>query len=64
MRQTVRIIVTDEEGNKTAEEHKVEDLKFKPRKKKKPAHPDKEDKELEALEALEKEEGRSKLNDD
>lgn len=64
MRQTVRIIVTDEEGNKTAEEHKVEDLKFKPRKKKKPAHSDKEDKELEALEALEKEEGRSKLNDD
>ena len=33
MRQTVRIIVTDEEGNKDAIEYKVEDLKFKPKRK-------------------------------
>ncbi len=65
MRQTVRIIITDEEGNKTAEEYKVEELKFKPRKKpKKDKNQTSEDKELAALEALEREEGRSKLNDD
>ena len=65
MRQTVRVIITDEEGNKTAEEHKVEELKFKPRKKpKKDKNQTSEDKELAALEALEREEGRSKLNDD
>ena len=65
MRQTVRIIITDEEGNKTAEEYKVEELKFKPRKKpKKDKNQTNEDKELVALEALEREEGRSKLNDD
>jgi cell fate regulator YaaT (PSP1 superfamily) len=65
MRQTVRIIITDEEGNKTAEEYKVEELKFKPRKKpKKDKNQPSEDKELAALEALEREEGRSKLNDD
>ena len=56
MRQTVRIIVTDEEGNKDAVEYKVDDLKFKPRKRKKPDKKDNdEDKELRALEALEKE---------
>ena len=65
MRQTVRVIITDEEGNKTAEEYKVEELKFKPRKKpKKDKNQTSEDKELAALEALEREEGRSKLNDD
>ena len=65
MRQTVRIIITDEEGNKTAEEYKVEELKFKPRKRpKKDKNQTSEDKELAALEALEREEGRSKLNDD
>ena len=55
MRQTVRIIVTDEEGNKDAVEYKVDDLKFKPRKRKKPDKKDNDDdKELRALEALEK----------
>ena len=67
MRQTVRIIVTDEEGNKDAVEYKVEDLKFKPRKrhdKKDHAPKSKEEKELEALEALEVKDSKSKLNDD
>ena len=67
MRQTVRIIVTDEEGNKDAVEYKVEDLKFRPRKrhdKKDHSPKSKEEKELEALEALEVKEGKSKLNDD
>lgn len=44
MRQVVRIIVTDEEGNKDAFEYKVEDLKFKPRKKKNFDKKDKNDK--------------------
>lgn len=44
MRQTVRIIFTDEEGNKTAEEFKAEDLKFKPRKKHNKDKNDKSDK--------------------
>ena len=53
MRQTVRIIITDEEDNKTMEEHKVDELKFKPRKKKDKHVKSKHEKELEALEALE-----------
>ena len=53
MRQTVRIIITDEEDNKTMEEHKVDELKFKPRKKKDKQVKSKHEKELEALEALE-----------
>lgn len=63
MRQTVRIIVTDDEGNKDAVEYKVEDLKFKPRKRHKNDKRDKEeDKELAALEALERAEGGSKFD--
>ncbi len=62
MRQTVRIIVTDEEGNKDAVEYKVEDLKFKPRRKKKFDKKDVDNKELEALEALEKSESGSKFD--
>ena len=58
MRQTVRVIVTDEEGNKDAVEYKVDDLRFKPRKKKKQEKKENEDdKELRALEELEKEDG-------
>ncbi len=53
MRQTVRIIITDEEENKTLEEHKVDELSFKPRKKKDKNVKSKHEKELEALEALE-----------
>lgn len=68
MRQTVRLIITDEEDNKTMEEFKVDELKFKPRKKKKDKGDKrpkdaKRDKDLEALEALEKEE-HSGLDDE
>ncbi len=68
MRQTVRLIITDEEDNKTMEEFKVDELKFKPRKKKKDKgdkrpKDTKRDKDLEALEALEKEE-HSGLDDE
>ena len=61
MRQTVRVIVTDDDGNKDVTEYKVDELKFRPRKKKKQ---DKkvEDKELQKLEALEKEESGSKID--
>lgn len=61
MRQTVRIIITDEEGNKDAAEYSVEDLKFKP-KKKKFDKKDVNDKELEALEALERDESGSSFD--
>lgn len=64
MRQTVRIIISDEEGNKTAEEYKVEELKFRPRRKKRDKNQNSSNKELEELEALEKKEGKSKLNND
>ena len=68
MRQTVRLIITDEEDNKTMEEFKVDELKFKPRKKKKDKGDKRpkdarRDKDLEALEALEKEE-HSGLDDE
>ena len=68
MRQTVRLIITDEEDNKTMEEFKVDELKFKPRKKKKDKGDKrpkdaKRDRDLEALEALEKEE-HSGLDDE
>lgn len=64
MRQTVRIIVTDEDDNKEAKDYKVEELRFKPKKHRKPEKKDnsQEDKELAALEALEREEGGSKFD--
>ena len=63
MRQTVKIIITDEEGNKDMVEYKVEDLKFKPKKRRKFEKKDEtSDKELAALEALEKEESGSRFD--
>ena len=62
MRQTVRVIITDEEGNKDAAEYKVEDLRFKPKKQKKFDKKDVNDKELEALEALEKDDTSSSFD--
>ena len=63
LRQRVKLIVTDEEDNKELVEYKVDELKFKPRKRKRD---DKgiDDKELKQLEALEKSESGSRLNDD
>ncbi|HBZ02274.1 MAG TPA: stage 0 sporulation protein, partial [Lachnospiraceae bacterium] len=62
MRQTVRVIITDEEGNKDAAEFKVEELKFKPKKQKKFDKKDVNDKELEELEALERKESGSSFD--
>lgn len=64
LRQLVKVIVTLDNEEKEIWEYKVEDLKFKPRRKKEKKnqnHP--EDKELKALEALERREGKSKLNE-
>lgn len=68
LRQQVKVIVTVEKDEKEIREYKVEQLKFKPRKKKgkgadKQAVQDAPDAELKKLEALEKKEGKSKLHD-
>ena len=62
LRQKVKIIVTLEDDTKEIEEYRIEDLKFKPRRKKNDEHIS--DAELKKLEALEREEGKSKLDDD
>ena len=61
LRQTVKVIVTVDKDEKEIHEYKVEQLKFKPRRKK--GKQDVEDKELKKLEALEKREGKSKLDE-
>ena len=67
LRQLVKVIVTVDKDEKEIREYKVENLRFKPRKKKgkggdKQAQ-DTPDAELKHLEALEKKEGKSKLDD-
>lgn len=59
--QQVKVIVTVEKDEKEIREYKVEQLKFKPRRKKERVHVN--DEELKKLEALEKKEGKSKLDD-
>lgn len=61
LRQQVKVIVTVDHDEKEIREYKVEQLRFKPRKRKKKAEV--EDAELKKLEALEKKEGRSKLEE-
>lgn len=61
LRQMVKVIVTVDKDEKEIREYKVEQLKFKPRRKK--GKVDVEDTELKKLEALEKKEGKSKLNE-
>ena len=61
LKQLVKVIVTLENDEKEVREYKVEDLKFKPKKKKEKIALDEE---LRALELLEKKEAKSKLNDD
>lgn len=69
LRQLVKVIVTLENEEKEIREYKVEELRFKPRRKKEKGGKnqnhghDFQDKELKELEALEKKEGKSKLND-
>ena len=67
LRQLVKVTVTVDKDEKEIREYKVENLRFKPRKKKgkggdKQAQ-DTPDAELKHLEALEKKEGKSKLDD-
>ena len=61
LRQLVKVIVVVEKDEKEIREYKLEQLKFKPRRKK--GRVEVEDSELKKLEALEKKEGKSKLNE-
>ena len=61
LRQQVKVIVVVDHDEKEIREYKVDQLRFKPRRRKKKAEV--EDAELRKLEALEKKEGRSKLDE-
>ena len=61
LRQTVKVIVVVDKDEKEIRDYKVDQLKFKPRRRKEKSHV--QDDELKRLEALEKKESRSKLND-
>lgn len=62
LRQKVKLIVTLEDDTKEIEEYKIEELKFKPKRRKNDNKIS--DAELKKLEALEKKEGKSKLDDE
>lgn len=61
LRQLVKVVVTVDRDEKEIREYKVEQLRFKPRKRKDKVHV--QDDELKKLEALEKKERKSKLNE-
>ena len=61
LRQKVKIIVELENGDKEIREYKADELKFKPKKRRKNEKVN-DDEELKALEALEKQEGGSKID--
>ena len=63
LRQTVKVVVIVDKDEKEIREYKVDQLKFKPRRKKGKGGEKQEEAELKKLEALEKREGKSKLND-
>ena len=66
LKQIVRVVITDEDGDKEARDYKVEDLSFKPRKRREQRRNNvdsAEEKELKALEMLEKKEGGSHIDD-
>lgn len=63
LRQTVKVIVVVDKDEKEIREYKVDQLKFKPRRKKGKGGEKQDEAELKKLEALEKREGKSKLND-
>lgn len=63
LRQTVKVLV-DVDDEKELREYPVNELKFKPRRKKDRRKDTKQDKELAQLEEMEKKEGKSKLNED
>lgn len=62
LRQKVKLIVTLDDDTKEIEEYKIEDLKFKPKRRRNDA--DVNDSELKELEALERQEGKSRLDDE
>lgn len=61
LRQLVKVIVIVDRDEKEIREYKVEQLRFKPKRRKERVNVN--DAELKALEALEKKEGKSKLDD-
>ena len=61
--QTVKVIVVVDKDEKEIREYKVDQLKFKPRRKKGKGGEKQDEAELKKLEALEKREGKSRLND-
>ena len=63
LRQTVKVVVIVDKDEKEIREYKVDQLKFKPKRKKGKGGEKQEEAELKKLEALEKREGKSKLND-
>lgn len=62
LRQLVKVIVTVNNDEKEIREYKVDQLKFRPKKRREKQSTN--DAELKQLEALEKKEGKSKLDDD
>ncbi len=63
LRQKVMLIFTLEDDSKEQEEFKIEDLRFKPKKRRNDDRDKISDAELKKLEALERQEGKSKLDD-
>ena len=62
LRQLVKVIVTVNNDEKEIREYKVDQLKFRPKKRRERQSTN--DAELKQLEALEKKEGKSKLDGD
>lgn len=63
LRQKVKVIVELDNGDKEIREYMVEDLKFKPRKRRNNDKDKENDAELKALEALERKDAGSKIDD-
>lgn len=64
LRQKIKIIVTLENGEKDIKEYKVDEIKFKSKKRRNNSYKeDMADAEIRALEELERKEGKSKLDD-
>ncbi|MBQ4524186.1 MAG: stage 0 sporulation family protein [Lachnospiraceae bacterium] len=59
LRQKIKVIITDDKGDKEIREYKADEVKFKPRKRR--DHMELSKEELKALKDLEKDEGESKL---
>lgn len=62
LRQKVKVIVEMENGDKEIREYTTDELKFKPKKRRKQEKMSDDEEELKALEALEKQEGGSKID--